>query len=467
MRKEFREYNYDWMLWSAFETASRIKGGTEKEYRRLLSYIPHFRGILESLMIHEEVSVAFIKMASSYLRNVITAHERRKKLAATTFCFSPAIFYSMDIVPVTLEVMTAMGLFVWKRGTSEYLDYCCEVGFTETSCSSQRGSLGAYLAGLGEKFDFIVCDTPGICDTNANAFSFAASYLDIPVYCLGYPPTLTDSRAEWYHREDFKGLISFLENQTGKTLDAERLKDVLQEIGVQDEIISEIEDLQRLVPNPAPVEYGFFLYTTKFLFAGTKECTEFLKLMLEKVRENAEKGISGLKSGRERLRALFCYIDHYASDIQLWQMLDRQGVTSPASILSTFWHSGASIARGREDEAYGIDTNNIDTMIDSIAALNSRMPMVKSIRGPYDSRGMWLDDTLGLAKLYSADCIIYSGTPGCRNTWGMVKMLARDTEKYGYPTHLMYSDAFDSRIESWEVTCARLEEFFKVRRLLK
>ena len=92
--------------------------------------------------------------------------------------------------------------------------------------------------------------------------------------------------------------------------------------------------------------------------------------------------------------------------------------------------------------------------------------MIKSIRGPYDAPHMWLQETLALAKMYQADLIVYSGTPGCRNTWGMVKLLARDTEKAGFPTYIMYSDAFDERVESFENTRERFEEFLNVRRLL-
>jgi hypothetical protein len=57
-----------------------------------------------------------------------------------------------------------------KRGTAEFRDYCSELGFTETSCSSQRGSLGAYLCGLATSLDFVVYDSPGICDTTPILF---------------------------------------------------------------------------------------------------------------------------------------------------------------------------------------------------------------------------------------------------------------------------------------------------------
>ena len=33
MRKALKEYNFDWMLYSTFGAASRLKKGTGKEYR--------------------------------------------------------------------------------------------------------------------------------------------------------------------------------------------------------------------------------------------------------------------------------------------------------------------------------------------------------------------------------------------------------------------------------------------------
>jgi benzoyl-CoA reductase/2-hydroxyglutaryl-CoA dehydratase subunit BcrC/BadD/HgdB len=468
MRSEYREYNYDWMIWRLFGAASLCYDGTEKEYKNLLRYIPSFSEVVGTLLSDREIGVATIKMINTYMENVLTAKERGKKTAVSTFCFSPSILYAMDIVPITLELMTVMGTFLWKNGTSEYLDYCCEIGFTETSCSSQRGALGAYLAGLGVDIDIILNDSPGVCDTNANAFAFAAAYLDKPFYQLNMPSELTGERSMEYHRQDFKSMISFIEEHTGTKLEDEKLREILEEIKIQDEICDEIEDLQRIVPNPAPVEYAFYTYVAKFLFSGMKEATVVLSLMRDRLRENVEKGISGLSSGNEQVRALFCYIDHYTTDFRMWKMLDRNDVTHVGNILSRQWDTGSLLAKdGDNNSGYEIDTKNIDSMIDSIAMINSRMPMVKSIRGPYDKPDMWLEDNLALAKLYNVDMIVYSGTPGCRNTWGMVKLFARDTEKQGIPTHLMYSDAFDDRVESWETTESRFEEFLKVRRLIK
>ena len=48
----------------------------------------------------------------------------------------------------------------------------------------------------------------------------------------------------------------------------------------------------------------------------------------------------------------------------------------------------------------------------------------------------------------------------------MVKPFARDVERAGFPIHIMNDDAFDDRVESWEATRERLDEFFRVRGLL-
>lgn len=463
MKKETKEYHYDWNLWTIIDNACKAYDGSPKEYEAMLSLIPNFRGSLEPIIGQGEPGILLLKLLSKYLKKILTAHDEGKKVAMTTFCFAPPILYAFDVVPILLEPMTGLGIFILQRGNSEYLDYCCEVGFTETSCSSQRGALGAYLAGLGVRPDMIVCDSPGICDTNANSYAFASAYLGIPFYQLCYPPTLTDERAGNYHRQDFMNLISFLEEQTGSTLDMDRLREVVTEIERQNELINEFTELQRLVPSPVPPIFNLFLYSGNFLMGGTKDFTDLLKAILKKIKENAAKGIAGTRTGKERARGFFSYIDHYTTDLRLWNFLDRNEIAHLGCILSTFWEEGASYSKDREDAVFRMKKDTLEDMIDSLAEQMSRMPMVKSIRGPYDAPNMWLDDTLVMTRLMKADFVVYFGTMGCRNTWGMVKSYARDLERKGIPTLIMYSDAFDDRVQSWEAVTDKISEFIHLR----
>jgi len=466
MRPEIREYNYDWLLGNTFKSASAISKCNRKEIELSYRYIPNFKAMAQAFIQAGPPGIQFLELGSLYYENILMARRRGKKIAATTFCNTPAILYAMDIVPATFEVLTAIGAMTWKRGMFDYMDYCCELGMPETSCSSQRGALGAVLAGLSEKIDFIICDTPGVCDTNANAFAFASAYMNKPFYQLNYPSAIGDSRSQKYHIDDYKEMIRFIEDQSGNKLDYGRLAEVLREIDKQDALTAEMEDMLMLSPTPIPPLFTLMIYAGRFCFSGQPEYTKLLEIMVETARKRTTDGIPGLSAGVENLRVFLCYIDHFTMDMNFYHYFEERGIAHTGSILTRNFRDGNKYVETLPDNSYSIDTSSPDAMLDTIAQMNARMPMVRSIRGPYDRHGMWLEETLACAKLYQADCIIYNGTPGCRNTWGMVKPFARDLEKNGFPVHIMYDDAFDDRVESWDATKDRLDEFFHVRGLL-
>ena len=467
MKKETREYNYDWMLWTIISAAANSMDGTNKEYESLKRVIPNFRNVLDAMLRHGEPGVLFMKMASEYLTDIMTAHASGKKICIGTFVSAKHLFFAFDnVVPVWAEIMTVFAAMAMRKGTAEYMDYCCEVGFTETSCSAQRGSFGAYLAGLAEMPDFLVCGSPGICDTNANAIQFLSSYLDLPMFQLNFPSKLTGKRNDDYHRKDYKAMVSFIEEQSGSRLNEEKLRGLLEEQRRQDELTIELYDLIRLKPCPVPPIFTLFIYAGRLSMPGRKSYTAVLESMLKVVRDNAAKGHAGTSSKKERARLLMCYIDHYTTDARFWEWIDSQEISLLPTLIFTFFNEGVNYAEGRADEAYHIDTSNLDTMIDSLADINSRMPMVKQLRGPYDAPGMWRDDLLFMSKIMKPDFLVYIGSMGCRNSWGANKLLQRDCEREGIPTMLLFADAFDDRVSSWEHCVDKIGEFMHVRGIL-
>jgi len=466
MRPELREYNYDRIMGDLISVAAKFASGSDKETEYAYRYIPYFRGVLKPVVDTGEPGRLFFELLSDYYDNILNAHARGKKICGTTFCYSPAILYAMDVVPATFEVLTAFGGMAWKRGMFDYMDYSCEVGMPETSCSSQRGFLGAFLAGLCEDIDFLICDSPGVCDTNANAYAFASAYLDKPFFQLNYPSTIGDEASRKYHVDDYKAMIAFIEEQTGNRLDYDRLGEILSEVDYQDRLTADLEDMLMMVPIPLPPIFNLLMYGGRFCASGLKSYTRLLKSMVAWAKKRAEAGLSGLKSGIEKLRIFTCYIDHYTVDLNFWNYLEEKNLGHIGCILSRNFRDNTPYAEKLPGNTYGIDFSTPDAMLESMARLNACMPMVRTIRGPYDRPGMWLEESLMLARLYQADCVIYNGTPGCRNTWGMVRPFARDVEQAGFPVHIMNDDAFDDRVESWEATKDRLDEFFRVRGLL-
>ncbi|HRR22759.1 MAG TPA: hypothetical protein P5553_15205, partial [Desulfomonilia bacterium] len=62
MKRETREYNYDWNIWSIIENASRTGDGTRKEYDTLLKLIPHFRDSLDAVIRWGEPGTLLLKL---------------------------------------------------------------------------------------------------------------------------------------------------------------------------------------------------------------------------------------------------------------------------------------------------------------------------------------------------------------------------------------------------------------------
>lgn len=467
MRKEYKEYDFDAMVGSMMSIGALLADGTEKECYGMLNYAPHFRDIFEGILGAGEPGMMFIKMANNFLQEVLTAHDRGKKICLGTFTLPPSLMRPFDIIPLWVEPMTALGALMWQRGVTEYLNHCCELGFSETACSGQRGALGAILAGLGVKPDFAVCNCVGACDSNATAFNFASEYLDIPLYTLNALPTLVDERTYEYHREDFRGMVSFVEEQIGKKMDVDVLRDILLETDKQDKFIGELQELMRVKPSPVPGVYAFLMYAMRFIYCGDKIGTELLESMIRIAKKNLAEGRAGTTSGKEDARVMAIYIDHYAAQLKPWQFYDSKNISYLGGALDYFWHSHSPYATGLEEGCYSIDTSSVDAMFDSMADQMSRMPMVKQLRGPYDTPHQWKSDTMAMIKTYQPNFCTFTSTVGCRNTWSAIKMLSRDVEKAGIPALVLFGDSFDDRIVSWENMRNRLDEFIEVRGILK
>ena len=390
---------------------------------------------------------------------------RANQIALVTYNFSPAVLFAMDIVPICLESLSGAIIQAFDKGVGEALDYCTEVGFPETACSGQRTGLGPILAGLTEKPDMVLYSTSGVCDSNAAAYAFAAEYLDIPAFQMNYPPELVNEETDEYQLADFKALLSFLKEQTGREPDEDKFRQICGEINIQDRLLTEIQDLETLVPNPVPTVHNLNIYAANLFYKGVSVGTQILKAILDNAKENAKNGVAG--NGSERLRGLWCYIDHYCDHGKYFSELANMGISHVGSMMTDFWQPNAPISRGgKEAETYGeINLTDMDTMLLGLMGQTSRLPMIKQIRGPYDATAMWMEDTISAAKVFKADFIVFMGTMGCRNTWGMVKPFSREMEKAGLPTLISYSDSFDSRIESSDTMLDKLMEFLKVRGL--
>ncbi len=463
-----KNYDIDKRLYGYFKMIGKLlENTTEREMEAAFSSLSPSRKEVFAMVKQHGKTFAYLTAANAdWTDGLINAKKRNQKVVLTTYCYPVGVLYAFDCIPANAEVLTAFGSILFPGGVSDFLDYAVEAGMTETSCSGQRAALGAYFAGLGSKPDFCIANSAGICDSNANAYHYYCSHQDIPMYMHDAPPELTGKRATEYHRRDFRNMLKFLEEQTGNKTDWDKLRDVAMEMKRQDEIVNEIQQLVRTVPCPAPPLIQAFIYVSKFSLNGTKAGTRVLQEMLDVTKANYEKGLAGTITGKEKARCLSSYIDHYTLNLRFFTIFNELEISTLGSFLNYYFNQGAPYAEGREDQCYTLDFSSEEAIIDSLADQLARMPMLKQIRGPYDAPEMWLEDTLAACKIYKADCTLYMGTLGCRNTWGMVKPFIRDLEAAGYPSQAIFADSFDDRVKSWDRFKKEAVEFFEVRKII-
>lgn len=463
MRKEMYEYQFDWMMASSIQLVGKVAGNSKAEIAQMFPYLPYFNKTLDVMFSQGEALKPLLEMLGKWVHDYYHAEEMGMKRVLSTFITNPILFHAMNLNQINAELLTVFLNFFYHRGAYDFMDFCIEKGFTETSCSAQRGSLGAYLAGLAKDIDVVVINSPGTCDTNANSFAFIANYLKKPFYAVDIPARIPDEDVREYQRKDVSALISFLEEHTGHKLDFDKLRGLLEETKIQEEIIQEVQEMMTIVPCPLPSFYNFMVYVGYNIMLGQPEFTKLLRVIHSVAKKNAAAGVAGTPTGKERARPYMFYIDHYNADMAYWKWLDTAEISHMGMIVSQTFYKGQPYLEGNERMGWFADTSTPEAMIQSLTDMGARQPMARSIRGPMDGPNQWLEETLAMTKLYKADCAIFTGTYGCRNCWSNVQPMARELEKHGIPTLICTGDSMDERPQSWVQSQAQIEEFFNLR----
>ncbi|MBW1710872.1 MAG: 2-hydroxyacyl-CoA dehydratase [Deltaproteobacteria bacterium] len=393
-----------------------------------------------------ETSVVFNRSSGNYWRSLLTARDEGKKIVFVPFNFAPEIFHALNMVPVCVEVLTTMAQNL-EEGVAEYLDLAVERGLPDTMCSTQRGVIGLFEAGILEKPDLLINGALGSCDPNSKAFEYMAEKFDIPALYLDIP-YYHDKRALDYYARGFKNAIKAIEEMTGHKLDPDRLREVVDYTNRATELFFEINELKRNVPNPVPNYYNMQHIGTKFMMVGKPEAVEFYEKALEVSKDRLKKGKHVLPE--EKIRVLFIYTFFYFdTSIYSW-FQEEMGVSYLMDVLSAF------------DFNPHIDTSSVDTMLYGLAEEMFNLPMTRQLAGSWDMDSNWLWDSLYYAKTYKADCCVFSGHLACKQAWGVYRLVSDSIKKeLGIPCLRLEGDGWDSRITPLAVIREQLEEFFE------
>ncbi len=244
------------------------------------------------------------------VKNIYTAaHEAKqqgKKLAYIMVTSQyDEIVRAMDIVPMPTE--NYAGLCAAKREMDRFLLKAEEDGYSQVLCSYARIGLGfdslRKEAGTipkgspdgGMPIPDMMLGSSAVCDPRFKWYQAAGRFLHVPTYsidCVAPPPQadLSEVRDSYikYQKEQFLGLIAFLEAQTGKKMDMERLWETIRLGDKAWQLWYEVDRLRVAVPSPMPAQDHFSIMVPGYYYAGTQAAVDFYQELYDEVKQRVD-----------------------------------------------------------------------------------------------------------------------------------------------------------------------------------
>ena len=353
-------------------------------------------------------------------------------IAWTTVFVPYEILNSMSVSGMFVEFFGAM--LAGTGISSKYLDLSESKGFSTDSCSYHRTIIGAAMDGLLPEPDVLIgASIP--CNGGVKALKRIGEIFNKDVFILNIPIETTPDAVD-YLTDQYKEMIEYVENETGRKLDYDKLKKTIKYNNQAREYLIEVNNFCKNVPCPANSNdlKNFIIY---ILLQGTEEGVEVAKLYRDEFKFRVENGLTGLSEEKFRLMWIQNRIQFKTDILDLLEK--RFGANIVIDELNHIWWEP-------------MDENQ------PLRSLAHRM-MIHPIVGPAERR---LEVITQLAQEYKIDGAVNPAHWGCRQSAGARVLFKDALQKIGIPLIHLDVDCVDERNYAPGQIMTRLEAFLEM-----
>jgi len=238
-------------------------------------------------------------MVKATIGGTVRAKEEGKKLAyGFIVCAYEEITRAMDIVPVWTE--NYAGVCAVKRDAQRFLERAEAENFSRSLCTYALCGLGfdAWREELGEmppeppwggqaRPDMMLSSGQMLCDPRNKWYQAAQRYMpDIPLYDIELPWIPYEDDYDYREVQDYyikylveqlRGLVEFLERQTGRKMDWDRLSELVDLADRTWDMFIETYELRQAIPCPMGTGDAMNTMVPLAFMLGTQEAYDFYK----------------------------------------------------------------------------------------------------------------------------------------------------------------------------------------------
>jgi benzoyl-CoA reductase/2-hydroxyglutaryl-CoA dehydratase subunit BcrC/BadD/HgdB len=262
-------------------------------------------------------------MVKAAIGGTVKAKEEGKKLAYSFIvCSYDEIIRAMDIVPVWTENYAA--ICGAKRDAERFLERAESLDFSRSLCTyalcglgfdQWREELGAMPPdapwGGQARPDMMLSTGQILCDPRNKWYQAVQQYMpDIPIYNVGLPWPMYEDDIEVSDVQDYyikyiiaelRGLVEFLERQTGKKMDYDRLSELV-DLGERTwNLIWKTYELRRAVPTPMGTGDAMNTMVPMVFMLGTQQGYDFFLELNRELKDKIARKEGVVKDEKYRL----------------------------------------------------------------------------------------------------------------------------------------------------------------------
>jgi benzoyl-CoA reductase/2-hydroxyglutaryl-CoA dehydratase subunit BcrC/BadD/HgdB len=381
-----------------------------------------------------------LKSTSGFYRNYVKkfyedahhAKTERQPVAWVTSTTPVEVLQAMDIVPVWPENYASV--CAARQISVELCERAEREGFSRDLCSYSRcvlGSMFGHEKDLPERGlprpDFLVTTTCA-CDTHLKWFEVASRLYKVPLFLLDVPYNAAGGDSDHLDKDhinfyvaQLQELFAFLEKQTGKKLDFDRLCETCALSNWTSKLWTEIQDYRKTVPSPMDARDAFSAVFFMLCLPGSQLAIDFYTQLRDELRERSVNRIGAVE--KERFRLIWDNLPLWW-DLKIFEYLNNLGAVVVAEVFSHVW-------------AGSLDASN---PLESLA--RKYLPNLAN-----SSVQRRIDIVVNLARDFRANGVILATNWGCR-MMSIGETIVRDAvyEKLKVPSLIIDVDSSDWRV---------------------
>jgi benzoyl-CoA reductase subunit B len=408
----------------------------------------------------EESMVLQKDMLAGYFDELSRAKEEGKKVVYT---FVPGnlteLIRAFDLIPVYPEI-NALQNGMRKR-SDEYIAEAERAGFSEDVCTYVKCDVGMMLKGnIGPtgkplpKPDLLLLSYTG-CFVFMKWFENLSALYDCPAAMLHIPyqadGKITPDMKDYVVRQIRESLVPALEKVSGKTLDEDKLRELLERSALAEDGLVKALESARQKPSPIDAYFGAVYYVGPMFtaFRGTPEAVAYYDSLNREIAERIAAGQGPVTPdgpmGKQRYRLVVEGPPNWTHFRDFWKLFHDQGAVVVAS---SYTKVGGLYDRGFRHDA----TRPFETLAEYCMGCytNLSLPARTDLLAHY-------------VESYDADGFLIHSVKSCNSFSAGQLLILREIEKRtGRPGGFLESDLVDSRYFSAANLKNRLESYLQM-----